>query len=43
AVEMVDGKKGIVVEVLESGFKIHDKLLRAAKVKVGLGNKKRTV
>ena len=43
AVEVVAGKKGTVVEVLESGFKIHDKLLRAAKVKVGSGDKKRTV
>ncbi len=36
-VEVVTGKKDTVTDVLESGYRLHDKVLRVAKVKVGNG------
>lgn len=37
-IEVVEGKKDEVVEVTTPGYRIHNKLLREAKVKVGGGN-----
>lgn len=37
AVEMVPGEKNKVVEVLQKGYRYQDKLLRPAKVNVGMG------
>lgn len=37
AVEMVEGEKNKVVEVILKGYKLNDKILRPAKVKVGAG------
>jgi len=39
AVEIVKGQKNKVIEVVFPGFKIEDKVLRPAKVKVGEGGK----
>ncbi len=36
-VEMAEGPKNIVVEVVEKGYKLNDKVIRPAKVKVGRG------
>lgn len=36
-VEMAKGPKNIVVEVVEKGYKLNDKVIRPAKVKVGRG------
>jgi len=38
AVEMVEGEKDKVIEVLSKGFYLKSKLLRPARVKVGKGN-----
>jgi len=38
AIEMVDGEKNKVLEVLSKGYLFKDKLLRPARVKVGKGN-----
>lgn len=38
AVESVAGDKDKIVEVLQSGYKLHDKVVRPARVKVGNGN-----
>ena len=38
AVEVVEGKEGKVLEVTQKGYKIFDKLLRPARVKVGKSN-----
>lgn len=38
ALQMVEGEKNRVVKVLQKGFKRDEKVLRAAKVSVGLGN-----
>lgn len=35
--EMMKGPKNIVVEVIEKGYKLNDKVIRPAKVKVGKG------
>jgi molecular chaperone GrpE (heat shock protein) len=40
AVEMVEGEKNKVVEVIQKGYKLNDKLLKPARVKVGLGDQK---
>jgi molecular chaperone GrpE len=37
AIEMIDGEPNIVIEVLQKGYKLKDKLIRPAKVKVGKG------
>jgi molecular chaperone GrpE len=37
AVEMIEGKPNKVIEVLQKGYKLKDKLIRPAKVKVGKG------
>jgi len=37
AAELVDGEKDKVIDVLQKGYKIHDKLLRPARVNVGKG------
>lgn len=38
--EAVKGKKDMVTEVVQKGYKLHDRILRPAKVKVGSGNNK---
>jgi molecular chaperone GrpE len=38
AIEMVEGEKDKVIEVLTKGFYLKEKLLRPARVKVGKGN-----
>jgi len=35
AVEMVDGKEGIVMEVIQNGYKLNGKIIRPARVRVG--------
>lgn len=40
AIEMVEGKKNKVVEVVSKGYQLNGKVLRPAKVKVGTGKKK---
>jgi len=37
AVEMIKGKKNYVIEVILKGYKLNNKILRPAKVKVGTG------
>lgn len=37
AIEVVDGDKDKVVEILQTGYKVGDRVVRAAKVKVGGG------
>lgn len=39
AITTVDGKEGKVVNEIRAGFLLHEKLLRAAQVTVGSGNK----
>jgi molecular chaperone GrpE len=39
AAEMVEGESGKVIEVISKGYKLKDKVIRPAKVKVGLGKK----
>ena len=41
AVRQDKGKEGVVVEVLEKGYMIHDRLLRPARVVVGNGEEER--
>lgn len=36
-IELVPGKKNIVIDVTQTGYTLHDKVLRPAKVKVGQG------
>jgi len=38
AIEMIDGEKNKVLEILSKGYLFKDKLLRPARVKVGKGN-----
>lgn len=35
AIELVDGDEGKVIEVTQKGYKLHNKVIRPAKVKVG--------
>ncbi len=37
AVRQVGGKEGIIIQEIEKGYKLHDKVLRPAKVMVGNG------
>jgi molecular chaperone GrpE len=37
AVESVEGAADTVIEVLDAGYKLHDKVVRPARVKVGKG------
>jgi len=39
-VALVEGENGIVVEELVAGYRMHDKVIRPAKVNVGSGEKK---
>jgi len=39
AIEQVPGEKNKVVEVIDPGYKLAEKILRPAKVKVGVGDK----
>jgi molecular chaperone GrpE len=39
AVKEAEGKEGIVLEELEKGYKLHDKIIRPSKVVVGKGEK----
>lgn len=38
-IQVLDNQGEIVVEEVQSGYKLHDKILRVAKVNVGLGKK----
>jgi molecular chaperone GrpE len=40
AIEMVPGEQGKVIEVVQKGYTLKDRLLRPAKVNVGLGGEK---
>ena len=40
AIEMVEGKENTVIEVLNKGYLLKNKLLRPARVRVGSGDKK---
>jgi molecular chaperone GrpE len=40
AVEMVDGPKDQIVQVIQSGYTLHEKVIRPARVNVGSGQEK---
>jgi molecular chaperone GrpE len=39
AIEMTEGDKNKVIEVLQKGYLLNERLIRPARVKVGLGKK----
>jgi len=38
AIEEIEGEEGMIIEEIEKGYKIKDKIIRPAKVKIGKGN-----
>lgn len=37
-VEIIPGKKDYIIEIVQTGYALHDRVLRPARVKVGKGN-----